>query len=894
MEVKSRFRNVERLVDWDVRISDGPITYFDPELSYEATGYIPITKTRSLEFNPKWFTEAAEFKKETGKYCPWKFGSKPFRDYWTEQGWRCREGFTFNGFTLTGDNYYFLNFYKLPSIDVEIAGEGRNYATPDFYVEQYKYFHYVQLCRFYGFDGCTLKSRGVGWSEINASMSINMYTWRKNSISLITCSALEQVQDSIKKVYDQMDENNSNTEGGMRRLRQVKDQALKRRSSHIEYIDGQRVERGMKSEVYGIVVDKPNKMRGKRVELLIMDEGGCHAKGTRILMADRSVKNVEDIIFGDEVMGDDYTPRKVLMLHRGSDTMYKIKQDDGREMIVNSNHIIYGKKVYNGCLVDFVMKAKDCYSLSKVRGRYMMLSKKHFLVTNFGNKQELHSFFIEKCGTDDYYGFSLDGNQLFLLADKTICHNSWQDSQKAFTQAKELVTLQGKRIGNILLFGTGGDTGPNLEGLANIFNNPSEFGVLGYRHNHTKTGEYCITGFFVPAWSIIRDLMDERGFVDEEEGKAYRQKHDRDPLASNPKQMLIKCAEQCWYPEEALALEGDDRFNTALLTEQKTRIVNFNRRPKEFTPRYGRLEYTFDDGKVDKANVSGIEFVETAKSGPMDGVCIIEPPQRPEDSNQVYTNLYVAGIDGIDFGDDDTSASTTERSKFCIVIKKRMQGLKQPMYVAYYMGRHDNVKDDYMQALRLIQWYNAKAMIEKTRIGFLSFMDGKKLKYRYMMRRPKSTESDKTRASQNNFGAPSSEQAIQHGLALVAQFVEEYCDTIWMTEMIDQLITYSYEKKRKYDMVAAMQMAELADEELSSSTIHATDDDMKARKGDATYIYGYYTDSRGYRRRGKIKVVSKKKEIGTYNPDLENDINGRFDRTYTSNPVYNEMMEEDF
>ena len=745
MEIKPRFRNVERLVDWDVRISDGPITYFDPELSYEATGYIPITKTRSLEFNPKWFTEAAEFKKETGKYCPWKFGSKPFRDYWTEQGWRCREGFTFNGFTLTGDNYYFLNFYKLPSIDVEIAGEGRNYATPDFYVEQYKYFHYVQLCRFYGFDGCTLKSRGVGWSEINASMSINMYTWRKNSISLITCSALEQVQDSIKKVYDQMDENNSNTEGGMRRLRQVKDQALKRRSSHIEYIDGQRVERGMKSEVYGIVVDKPNKMRGKRVELLIMDESG-----------------------------------------------------------------------------------------------------------------------------------------------------SWSDSQKAFTQAKELVTLQGKRIGNILMFGTGGDSGPNLEGLANIFNSPSEFGVLGYRHNHTKTGEYCITGFFVPAWSIIRDLMDERGFVDEEEGKAYRQKHDRDPLASNPKQMLIKCAEQCWYPEEALALEGDDRFNTALLTEQKTRIVNFNRRPKELTPRYGRLEYIFDDGKVDKANVSGIEFVETAKSGPMDGVCIIEPPQRPEDSNQVYTNLYVAGIDGIDFGDDDTSASTTERSKFCIVIKKRMQGLKQPMYVAYYMGRHDNVKDDYMQALRLIQWYNAKAMIEKTRIGFLSFMDGKKLKYRYMMRRPKSTESDKTRASQNNFGAPSSEQAIQHGLALVAQFVEEYCDTIWMTEMIDQLITYSYEKKRKYDMVAAMQMAELADEELSSSTIHATDDDMKARKGDATYIYGYYTDSRGYRRRGKIKVVSKKKEIGTYNPDLENDINGRFDRVYTSNPVYNEMMEEDF
>lgn len=889
------YKNVERLVDWDVRISDGPIEYFDPTLSYEATGYRPIDDTHGLEFNPAWFTEAAVVKKETGKYCPWKFGTKPFRDFWTEQGWRCREGYTSNGYTITGDNYYFLNFYHLLSIDVDYAGEGRSFVTPSFYVEQYKYFHYVQLCRFYNFDGCTLKSRGIGWSEINASMCANMYTWRQNSTSLVVCYDQKYVEDTIKKIFDQMDENNSNSEGGMRRLRQVKDAALRRRSSHIEYIDKQSVEKGMKSEVYGLVADKPNKIRGKRVEILLMDEGGCHAKGTKILMADRSVRNVEDVSLGDEVMGDDYTPRKVLMFHRGSDMMYKIKQDDGREMIVNSNHIVYGKKVENGCLVDFTMKAKDCYSLSLVRGRYLMLSKKHFLVTNLGDKQELHAFSIEKCGTDNYYGFSLDGNQLFLLADRTVCHNSWPESQKAFTQAKELVTLQGKRIGNILFFGTGGDSGPNLEGLSEIFKKPKEFGVLGYRHNHTKSGEYCITGFFVPAWSIIRDLMDERGYVNEQEGKAYRQTVDRDPLQNNPKQLLIKCAEQCWYPEEALALEGDERFNTAMLTDQKSRITLFNKRPNEFTPRYGLLEYTFADGKVDKDSITGIEFVESNKCGPMNGVCIIEPPQRPEEKDQVYTNLYVAGIDGIDFGNDDTSATTTERSKFCIVIKKRMQGMKEPMYVAYYMGRHDNVKDDYMQALRLIQWYNAKAMIEKTRINFLSFMDGKKLKYRYMMKRPKATESDKnSRSLQSNFGAPASEQAIQHGLTLVAEFVEEYCHTIWITEMIDQLITYSYENKRKFDMVAAMQMAELADEELTStSSIKTTDDDLKTRNTDITYVYGYYTDDRGYRRRGIIKLKDKKNDKGTYDPDLENDFIGRDGRLYSSNPIYNGMMEEE-
>lgn len=743
---KRHYKNVERLIDWDVRISDGPIEYFDPTLSYEATGYRPIDDTHGLEFNPAWFIEAAETKKETGKYCPWKFGTKPFRDFWTEQGWRCREGYTVNGYTITGDNYYFLNFYHLLSIDVDYAGEGRLFVTPDFYAEQYKYFHYVQLCRFYGYDGCTLKSRGIGWSEINASMCANMYTWRQNTTSLVVCYDQKYVEDTIKKIFDQMDENNYNSEGGMRRLRQVKDTVLRRRSSHIEYIDKQSVEKGMKSEVYGLVADKPNKIRGKRVEILLMDEGG-----------------------------------------------------------------------------------------------------------------------------------------------------SWPESQKAFTQAKELVTLQGKRIGNILFFGTGGDSGPNLEGLSEIFKKPKEFGVLGYKHNHTKSGEYCITGFFVPAWSVVRDLMDERGYVNEKEGKDYRQKMDRNPLQGNPKQLLIKCAEQCWYPEEALALEGDERFNTAILTDQKSRITLFNKRPKEFEPRYGMLEYTFNDGKVDKDNINGIEFIESNKCGPMNGVCVIEPPQRPEEKDQVYTNLYVAGIDGIDFGNDDTSATTTERSKFCIVIKKRMQGMKEPMYVAYYMGRHDNVKDDYIQGLRLIQWYNAKAMIEKTRINFLSFMDGKKLKYRYMMKRPKATESDKNSKSlQSNFGAPASEQAIQHGLTLVAEFVEEYCHTIWITEMIDQLITYSYENKRKFDMVAAMQMAELADEELTSTTtIKTADDDLKMRNTDITYVYGYYTDERGYRKRGIIKLKDKKNDKGTYNPDIENDLVGRDGRIYSSNPMYNNMIEEE-
>ena len=54
--------------------------------------------------------------------------------------------------------------------------------------------------------------------------------------------------------------------------------------------------------------------------------GKCHGKGTPILMYDGSIKNVEDIVVGDLLMGDDNTPRRVLSLARGREEMFVVHQ----------------------------------------------------------------------------------------------------------------------------------------------------------------------------------------------------------------------------------------------------------------------------------------------------------------------------------------------------------------------------------------------------------------------------------------------------------------------------------------------------------------------------------------------------------------------------------------
>jgi hypothetical protein len=68
--------------------------------------------------------------------------------------------------------------------------------------------------------------------------------------------------------------------------------------------------------------------------------GKCHGKGTKIMMYDGTIKNVEDVKKGDLLMGDDSTPRKVLSTIKGEEQLYKINQKNGESYVVNQSHIL--------------------------------------------------------------------------------------------------------------------------------------------------------------------------------------------------------------------------------------------------------------------------------------------------------------------------------------------------------------------------------------------------------------------------------------------------------------------------------------------------------------------------------------------------------------------------
>jgi hypothetical protein len=77
------------------------------------------------------------------------------------------------------------------------------------------------------------------------------------------------------------------------------------------------------------------------------------------------------------------------------------------------------------------------------------------------------------------------------------------------------------------------------------------------------------------------------------------------------------------------------------------------------------------------------------------------------------------------------------------------------------------------------------------------------------------SSKSKSKSSKRLIGLPATEAVIRHGLDLIGQYINDYCYQIDFDEMLEQMLNYSYENKKKFDIIASLQMCEIADEELT-------------------------------------------------------------------------------
>lgn len=480
---------------------------------------------------------------------------------------------------------------------------------------------------------------------------------------------------------------------------------------------------------------------------------------------------------------------------------------------------------------------------------------------------------------------------------------SWPDLTTAVVQGQELCEVQGVPRGIMLFGGTGGDFGPPLEGLKKIYYNPKAFKILPFRHKWTQDGTTIESGFFLPYFlqSLNPEYMDSRGVCNQTEYKKLLQE-ERNNLLAVPEEYLKKCAERCWNAEEAFTLEGQNKFNKMKIADQLAKIRLHKIGPR---PQVGTIDYTYKSNKHSLENIDGFRWL--LNSGK---VQILEHPvwsdlykeqiekQKREAEEQgidfeapVYTemnDLYVAGIDGIDIGAAQTSKETRDPSDFCIVIKRRAFGLNEPQYVAMYKDRPQNIREAYKIAMCMCRYYNCRINIEATRVGMITWARENKC-LQYFMKRPRATLTDIKYGTTKQYGTPATKTIIEQQTDLIADYVEDYGHNIWFEDMLEQLNGYNDENKTKFDIIAALGMVELADQELSGRQPTKVDKEVEEFQD-----YGYYINDKGYREFGIIpkkqsnQIVIKQEEnndpyrIETSDPRLyENTVLDRFYRRYS-------------
>lgn len=388
--------------------------------------------------------------------------------------------------------------------------------------------------------------------------------------------------------------------------------------------------------------------------------------------------------------------------------------------------------------------------------------------------------------------------------------------------------------------------------------------------------------------------MDNRGVCNVKEYKKYLQE-ERDNLLAVPEDYLKKCAERCWTAEEAFNLEGVNKFNKVLIAEQLANIRLKKMGPK---PEKGYIDYFYKNNKHTADNIDGFKWIPNSNGK----VQILEHPvwsdlykeqidKRRKEAEEkgesfeapVYKemrDLYVAGIDGIDIGANQTSKETRDPSDFCITIKRRAFGLNEPQYVAIYKDRPADIREAYKIALCLIKYYNCKVNIEATRVGFLTWAKEKGC-LGYFMKRPRATLVDIKYGTTKQYGTPATKAIINQHTDLTAAFVEDYCHTIWFEEMLEQLTGYNDENKTKFDIIAALGMTELADQELSGRQPTLVEKEVEVFQD-----FGYYYDQDGIKRYGVIPTTPE------YKPSITEEEYDDPYRIETSDPrVYERLVQ---
>jgi hypothetical protein len=208
---------------------------------------------------------------------------------------------------------------------------------------------------------------------------------------------------------------------------------------------------------------------------LLYGPAGCHAKGTKILMWNGRISNVEDIVVGDQLMGPDSSPRKVLSLARGREKMIKVKPTKGDEFTVNYNHIFHLTPSDSNETIKCPINIKGKDLIQNVTIPF----RERFKLTRTGIEFSKRYNPINEYILGSWLGDGHSESTRITIMDQEIV-NAWQIYGEQYNLQLKIVSQKGKA--STYSLSTGNNNGQVKEGRNVFLSHLQELELINNKH----------------------------------------------------------------------------------------------------------------------------------------------------------------------------------------------------------------------------------------------------------------------------------------------------------------------------------------------------------------------------------------------------------------------------
>lgn len=327
--------------------------------------------------------------------------------------------------------------------------------------------------------------------------------------------------------------------------------------------------------------------------------------------------------------------------------------------------------------------------------------------------------------------------------------------KNAYMSSKACFMDGNKQFGVPVIGGTGGD----------ISKASKDFMDMYY-----ESDAYNLIPMFIPASRAYYGFFDVKTGQEKVKEAEEQLLEDREVIIKSGDREAYNLHIQN-YPltiQEAFLNTKTARFDNSLLNAQRSRILA----SKDYRSQIqqGYLDWEFDENE---------EFTVRWRPHPEGPYKILNHPE-PE-----YRDLDIGGIDSYD--QDQAGASDSLGS--AIIYRRFVDTEHASDYVvAEYTDRPAKKEDFWDGCLKLAVYYNARMLVEYTKIGILDYFKRMNA-LKYLKEKPESAHNPGTK-TRNRYGVHMNKQVKSLMEDLMDDYIRENVEDIWFLDLIEELASY--------------------------------------------------------------------------------------------------------